>query len=417
MVFSKGWDISMGNWVKYGGLGILCSAIKGQSLTSAQMEDGDVPVIAGGMSYCGMHNKSNKKENTISISASGANAGYVMFHKQKIFATDCSTIESSKWYEVNYIYYYLHNMQEKIYQLQSGLAQPHIYPKDIANIVLNIPESLSEQEKIAEILSTVDIAIDKTKAIVKKYKNIKKGLLQDLLTNGIDENGNIRSPETHEYKDSPLGKIPVEWECVTLDEFVCSKSNAIVAGPFGSDLKVSDYRKEGVPILRLQNVGSDVFINKDIMFISDAKAKQLKRHSYSSGDIVLAKLGIPIGKTSIVPSDFENGIVVADVVRIKQNFQIYNKYFLMFQLNSDIGRRQLNSERIGTTRPRVNISQLKKTCIKKPGITEQNSIGSYIFEIHNKIIQETNYTLKLEAIKKGLMQDLLTNTVSVDCLL
>ena len=74
----------------------------------------------------------------------------------------------------------------------------------------------TEQSKIAEILSTVDQAIDQTEALIAKQQRIKTGLMQDLLTRGIDENGNLRSEETHEFKDSPLGRIPVEWEVKTI---------------------------------------------------------------------------------------------------------------------------------------------------------------------------------------------------------
>ena len=72
---------------------------------------------------------------------------------------------------------------------------------------------LPEQSKIAEVLSTVDRAIEQTEALIAKHQRIKTGLLQDLLTRGIDEHGNLRSERTHKFKDSPLGRIPVEWEC------------------------------------------------------------------------------------------------------------------------------------------------------------------------------------------------------------
>jgi type I restriction enzyme S subunit len=77
---------------------------------------------------------------------------------------------------------------------------------------------LPEQRKIAQILETVDNAIEKTEKIIEKYKRIKQGLMQDLLTKGIDEKGNIRSEKTHKFKDSPLGRIPEEWEVVRLGE-------------------------------------------------------------------------------------------------------------------------------------------------------------------------------------------------------
>ena len=82
----------------------------------------------------------------------------------------------------------------------------------LRSITICLPEQEYEQNKIADILSTVDQAIDQTEALIAKQQRIKTGLMQDLLTRGIDEEGNLRSEDTHEFKDSPLGRIPVEWE-------------------------------------------------------------------------------------------------------------------------------------------------------------------------------------------------------------
>jgi len=73
---------------------------------------------------------------------------------------------------------------------------------------------IPEQSKIAEVLSTVDRAIEQTEALIAKQQRIKTGLMQDLLTKGIDEHGNIRSEKTHKFKDSPVGRIPEEWAYV-----------------------------------------------------------------------------------------------------------------------------------------------------------------------------------------------------------
>ena len=88
----------------------------------------------------------------------------------------------------------------------------HITRKELDRFSAPFPTSLAEQTKIAEILSTVDRAIEQTEALIAKQQRIKTGLMQDLLTRGIDEHGNLRSEQTHQFKDSPLGRIPVEWE-------------------------------------------------------------------------------------------------------------------------------------------------------------------------------------------------------------
>ena len=86
-----------------------------------------------------------------------------------------------------------------------------------------------EQAKIAEVLSTVDRAIEQTEALIAKQQRIKTGLMQDLLTRGIDEHGNLRSEQTHKFKDSPLGRIPVEWDIAS----VGSVTKSVTSGSRG----------------------------------------------------------------------------------------------------------------------------------------------------------------------------------------
>ena len=163
------------------------------------------------------------------------------------------------------------------------------------------------------------------------------------------------------------------WKVKKLSELSKNK-DAIVSGPFGSNLKVSDYKESGIPILRLQNIGKGHFIEKDIKFINEAKAEELKYHSFIAGDIVLAKLGIPVGKTCIIPNHFHRGIIVADVVRIRPDKKIINYKFLEYFLNTDLSVSQLTKNISGSTRPRVNLSNVRNIELNLPPLPEQKRI-------------------------------------------
>jgi type I restriction enzyme, S subunit len=152
------------------------------------------------------------------------------------------------------------------------------------------------------------------------------------------------------------------------------RKDAVVSGPFGSNLKVSDYKSEGIPILRLQNIGKGYFIEKDIKYISEEKAEELKYHSFISGDIALAKLGIPIGKTCIIPNHFKSGIITADIVRIRPDKKKVDYKYLEFFLNSDLSVAQLTRNISGATRPRVNLSNVRDIQISLPPLPEQKCI-------------------------------------------
>jgi len=163
----------------------IVSIKKGDMLTSEQYIAGNIPVIAGGKSAAGYHNIANRPANTITISASGASAGYVAFHDYPIFATDCSTIESSKSYNIKYIYYLLTFYQFELYALQTGGAQPHVHPNDIYDLNIYYNGNIEDQRNIATILSDMDKEIANLEARRDKYKLIKSGMMQKLLTGQI----------------------------------------------------------------------------------------------------------------------------------------------------------------------------------------------------------------------------------------
>lgn len=112
-------------------LGSVVNIRKGSMLTSEEFIVGNVPVIAGGKTPAGYHNVANRPANTITISASGASAGYVALHNTPIFASDCSTIVPDPSYDIKYIYHLLVYYQSEIYSLQTGGAQPHVHPSDL----------------------------------------------------------------------------------------------------------------------------------------------------------------------------------------------------------------------------------------------------------------------------------------------
>lgn len=167
------------------------------------------------------------------------------------------------------------------------------------------------------------------------------------------------------------------WEIKQLHQLSKHK-DAIVGGPFGSNLKVSDYKETGIPILRLQNIGKGHFVNKDIKFVSSQKAEELSYHSFNAGDIALAKLGIPIGKTCIIPEQFKTGIVVADVIRIRPDKKIVDYNYLVYYLNTDNVIAQLTGNISGATRPRVNLSDVRNIDVSLPNIEEQQRIVSIL---------------------------------------
>lgn len=116
-----------------------------------------------------------------------------------------------------YVFYAMNQYLQKQLDVEAGLqAVPIVNKSSFSKLLLPCPIQKAEQQKIATILSTLDRTIEATQKLIDKEKMVKKGLMADLLTHGIDEQGRIRSPQTHTYVDSVLGMIPEGWEVKAL---------------------------------------------------------------------------------------------------------------------------------------------------------------------------------------------------------
>lgn len=127
----KGW--------KRGSLSDVCEFKRGKNITSSEMEEGNVPVISAGLEPSGYHSCSNVRGVSVTMSSSGANAGYIAIHYSDIWAADCSYIEEATTDNIYYVYELLNNIRIVINNFQRGAAQPHVYPKDVNRIKLILP--------------------------------------------------------------------------------------------------------------------------------------------------------------------------------------------------------------------------------------------------------------------------------------
>ena len=150
----------------------ICEFKNGKWIKRDTLKNGEYPVIGGGKKPLGFHNEYNRNENTILCSSSGANSGYISKYKSKIWASDCFSIKSKNNNILleQYLYYYLICIQHKIYTLQNGAGQPHVYSKDLEKIKIPIP-SLEKQNKIVENLKKLFENKYNLQNVVDYYEN------------------------------------------------------------------------------------------------------------------------------------------------------------------------------------------------------------------------------------------------------
>ena len=313
-----------------------------------------------------------------------------------------------------YLFYLISSsfIQSKFDAFFAGGAQKNISPKQIESINYLIPESKVEQRLIASILSKLDEAITQTEKLIGKYKKIKEGLMHDLLTRGIDEQGNIRSEETHKFKDSPLGRIPEEWEVDKLGTIISEGNGTIQTGPFGSQLHANEYIEEGVPVIMPQNILQEGIDKGTLSFISKIKASILKRHITNANDIVFARRG-DLSKCAVIETDFIGSICGTGCLLIRINKANINPFWLRMLYQQFNCQKEINISSVGSTMQNLNTEILSNLVIPKISRTEQNLIVEKIQGIDTLIENSIHNHMKISKKKSGLMHDLLTGKVRV----
>ena len=226
--------------------------------------------------------------------------------------------------------------------------------------MVHCPVSKPEQTKIAEILSTVDRAIEQTEALIAKQQRIKTGLMQDLLTRGIDEHGNLRSEQTHQFKDSPLGRIPVEWEVRELGTV------AFVTKLAGFEFTIYfDYRIGGEIIaLRALNIKNERLDLTDIQRIPKAVSEKLPRSKIFANDILITYIGAYIGRCTKVEEN-DKYHLAPNIAKIVAGKLLVPK-FLEEILRSSVVQRQVKNLTAVTATPSLTMTQIRKLLVAVP---------------------------------------------------
>jgi len=195
--------------------------------------------------------------------------------------------------------------------------------------------------------------------------------------------------------------LPNGWLEVEFGELFVQPGNDVVDGPFGSNLKASEYASAGIPIVRLQNIDRNRFVAKNIQFVTLEKADELERHTFIPNDILITKLGDPLGKACLAPPNIQRGVLVADVVRARITHSWVDVNFLCHQINSDNVIEQFKEQTKGTTRPRVNLTKIRALRMRVAPRAEQARIVVKLEELLSDL--DAGIT-ELQAAQKKLQQ-------------
>ena len=201
-----------------------------------------------------------------------------------------------------------------------------------------------------------------------------------------------------------------EWEEIRLIDVTDKNTKwSFIGGPFGSNLKSSDYvtNNKGIRVIQLQNIGDGQFNNSSKIFTSEQKANELLSNNIYPGDIIMSKMGDPVGRACFIPNFHDRHVMCSDGIRLVVDEKKYDKYFIYTLINSNSFRSIVERTATGSTRKRIGLDNLKNLMMTVPKeLEEQKKIADCLCSLDDLIglaIEKLNF---LKTHKKGLLQQL-----------
>jgi len=346
-----------------------------------------------------------------------------------------------------YLEFYLKSQDywNAISELSAGIAVPNVNASKLSKLIIPIAP-LHEQHRIAakleELLAKVEKCKERLERIPAILKRFRHSILAAAYAGRLTETWRSRHPAVEtakgllrriqlDYNDRytaecaeakrKRSKKPVKpallslktvekhdehgsWATIKVDHAVLPGD--LFDGPFGSNLKTSDYAEKGVRVIRLENIGFLNFLEEHRTYISDEKYATLTKHTVRQGDLVFASFVADVVRTTVLPK-VETAIAKADCFCLRPIPDLLNVKYLAFVLSSPQTYSHLNASAHGATRPRVNTAQLRNLSMPLPPFDEQQAIVHRVealFKIADQI--EARYK-KAKAVVDKLSQSIL----------
>ena len=314
----------------------------------------------------------------------------VFFDKAVAINQDLKALYTNDFTDSEFIFHWFHANSIEIEKTGSGSTVKGIRLEVLKDFKYLLPP-LKEQKKIAEILSTVDEKIEVVEQQINETKELKKGLMQKLITKGINHS---------KFKDSPLGQIPDSWEIGTFYDY--TKVNQGLQISISKRLKKKIVGSEKYITIQFLNKPNDI---SNIYYVTPPT----KGVVCSKDEILMTRTG----NTGIVITNVE-GVFHNNFFKVAFDRDVFIKDYLFYYLNSFCIQSLIRLYAGGTTIPDLNHGDFYKITLLKPSIKEQIKIAEILTTVDNKLDILEKKKSEIKDLKKGLMQQLLTGKTRVN---
>ena len=293
-----------------------------------------------------------------------------------------------------FIYYFLKKCEGKLKNTTKGSTIPHLDGNILSNLDILLP-TLQEQQKIAEILTTAEDAIQKVNEQITLTEQLKKGLMQKLLTKGIGHT---------KFKKTEIGEIPEEWDVNKISDLKQSMYYGVTAKATEKDTNLR--------LLRTTDIENFKFNSENLPFCEITEKKSdLSKYYLKKDDVIVARAGT-VGISVLVKDDLDNTLFGSYLIKIVFKHEKVDMKFIHYYFQSQLYWNNLSSAQ-GSTIKNINLPFLNSLVVPLPNVPEQQKIAKILNTADRKLELLRNKKEQAEHMKKGLMQSLLTGQVRV----
>lgn len=361
-------------WIKVK-LTDICKPKQWKNLPISEMTSVGFPVY-GANGVIGKYKEYNHEFSTLAITCRGATCGTLNITEPKSYITSNAMALDKISEKVNQKFLYYALKKRGFKDIITGAAQPQITGEGLNKIVLNIPENLSDQIQIANILSKAETLISQRKhSIALLDEFLKSTFLEMFYTN----------PETE------------SWNEVKFEELAEKKKASMRSGPFGSSLLHGEFTETGdVKVLGIDNVVSNRFTWKRSRCITQEKYQELKRYRVYPNDVLISIMAT-LGRTAVVPNDIPICINSKHLAAITLDKKIANPFFVAYAFHTHpLIVRQMSNNVKGAIMDGLNLTIIRSIKLKVPPIELQNRFGK-IF--NNTEVLQAQYQSSLQELE------------------
>lgn len=315
-----------------------------------------------------------------------------------------------------WLYYLVKFHIEKITKYARGSTIKYLRIGDIENCQVSLT-SLENQKRVVDKIEMLFSDLDKGEELVKQVQKqlatYRQSVLKAAVTGELTKDWRERNKHKLEsgetllerilksrrdnwqgkgkYKESTdvdtkkFSSLPQGWVWATPDQLKSDEPNALCIGPFGSNLKVSDYTDSGVPLVFVRHIKAKQFDGLKPQFVSKEKAKELSSHRVAGGDLLITKMGEPPGDVCIYPEGRSEAIITADCIRFSSNKDLLNTEYLELAISSQVVQQQIRYITKGVAQQKVTLGNFKVIALPLPGLKEQNEIADLCRDIFSQI--------------------------------